>query len=355
MSEWVAPAAAGRGERDDAAPAGADLLALQRAALRALRDADQARAALEDGARSEHAAAAARAEAAAIERRRRSGRRLEQSVEAARSAAETILRNADATLEGEVRTASARADDARNAAACALGRIGMAWVTETGTAGVATHVGAAQFQDAVARAEAAVAPLCEAVRAVEQWRRTRASLLKALVPVAAVLLLALLIARAKGRSPASDAETAFRGPAVTLSPEEEGVAVAGIRHSVRAIDRASTSLSRRYRTGSGRGSGTAYFDGAEVRRVVIRQPYGIVTETYYQGGDVIFRYEHVPNPARPTDGKRYYYRAGLPVRVRYDTNNLVRGTEAYTSMDPEGVRHAALREMEQARAWSPGP
>jgi len=91
-----------------------------------------------------------------------------------------------------------------------------------------------------------------------------------------------------------------------------------------------------------------------VRRVVIRYS-GWVTETYYSYGDVVFRYEHSPQPSDPTAGFRYYYRAGVPVRLRHDTINLVPGTVQYTGMNADSVRTVALQQMRDAATWSVSP
>jgi hypothetical protein len=335
------------------------VLSLQRTAVRAFLEAERARSNVESEANAGHTAAVCGANDAATFRCRAAAEILERVETSASIAVSAASEQRDAAVNGEIQLAVKQADDARERALPALERIGMGWVLDTERAPVpAAPDAAAQLGDAVGRTEAAVQPVIDAVNHLEEWRRIRKWLLSYSAIAVAIVLIVGGIVRTADRARAGEQRaTGQRAPA-TLAPDDERAAILDIRRTVREIDGASSSMARRHFAGygglSGAYFGAAYLADGNVRKVVFRHNRW-VTETYYTDADVIFRYEHLPQPSAPTDGLRYYYRAGVPVRLREDTINLVPGTVQYSNMNAESVRIVALQEMRDVATWSVSP
>jgi Protein kinase domain len=185
---------------------------------------------------------------------------------------------------------------------------------------------------------------------------------EAIAVAVAALLLAAAVFQAGLRGYSARGAESAAGFTADLSRTADD-AIQEIRSVVRDVDgrKGEMPVRRNSAVGvlpSGGGFGVtsaAYLDGGEVRKLVdhlYRDGYeATVVETYFRAGDVVFRYEHAPNPAEVTDGRRYYYDAGRPVRVRQDARLVVPGTSEYEAMNPDSVRSAALAEMRESESW----
>jgi len=174
----------------------------------------------------------------------------------------------------------------------------------------------------------------------------------------AVLLLAAAVFQAGIRGYSASAPE----PAASFTsdrPRSVDDAIQEIRSVVRDVDGRKGQMSVRRSLGNRAGDGygttsAAFMDGQDVRKLVdhvYRDGYETVVETYFNAGEVVFRYEHAPNPSEVTDGRRYYYDRGTPIRVRQDTRLVVPGTSEYQSMNPDSVYSIAIAEMREAQSW----
>ena len=156
-----------------------EVLAFQRAALRAFGEAERTRTATDLAVEEVHSAIVDEAEDAAAVRRNESERALHQVETTAASAVDAASHGRDAGVEKEVRPAVRLANEARDRALPALERVGLGWPAQLRNIDLplTDHV-TAELRAAVVRTEAAVEPLIDAVGAAERWGKSRNSLIK---------------------------------------------------------------------------------------------------------------------------------------------------------------------------------
>lgn len=341
---------------DSVAAHGRVVLELQRATVRAFRRAEEERLGALTSSEAVHTDVGREAQTRTERLQKSASDAIRAAAAAAREAETQGARRRDAAIKDEIVPALKRGDDALDAVLPALDRVKVPYVASPRSSAIrSTSDASARLCEAVSRIESAVDPVLDAVRRLERHRldvRHAGALVGAFSVLALTILFFLGIARYhRGVS----SEFSPSSPPPELAPVEEREAVREIRRLVRELDALRPTLELNESGTDGglpRGSvGIAYSDGGAVRIVRIHKSEGLDTDTYYQNGDVIFRYEHVLGPKRPTDGARYYYRLGTPVRVRRDTITWARGTQGYSEMDPDSVRSVALRELQIAQRW----
>lgn len=179
----------------------AHLLDVQRDALRAFREVERARVACEAAAEAAHAAAVAAAEQDVARRRDRAARERGVAEASARSVRAAASQRKDDVMRAEVDPSVRRTHEARDRALPALTSVDVGWVREAERVQVpAVPDPGAELRSAVTRAEAAIQPVIDAVGALERWRRTRLSIIRAVGTVAAGVVVGLGIIRSSNRA-----------------------------------------------------------------------------------------------------------------------------------------------------------
>lgn len=183
------------GQANMAALTHSDVLASQRSAVREFRETEAAWASAEATAEFGFDAVVRGAERTADERRGRAAHALEKATRAALATiADAELRH-DAGINAEVKPAVQRAHEFREKIRPVLDQAHIEWVREPCRVDLpAAPDPGAQLIDAVARTEAAVQPLMDAVYAFEKWNRTQTKLLTAGATAAFFIFVAVWLA-----------------------------------------------------------------------------------------------------------------------------------------------------------------